>query len=578
MQKRSTLPFVLTLATVALVAVMAWSLRYFGRYQPYAGLFSNQLGTVQAFVVQLDDVSVKGRHTGSPAWSFLTTRMTLTPDHARLVAEGIQNGVLIRDYKPFAKFAAGRTIYTSGAINADSGNLDVTGPIELTSTGRVQPLDASFRIRSTRALWNGATSELQCPDGVTASITKPTWPGPVLLTARKVTWAKLANSLHFTDDVRLKCPAPKGKGVIDIESKNVTWTNSKSLLTCTDTTRASGPLEGSSQPVTLASDGVTWDQSARTMTCTKPVNANLVLPNSNTSVQVYAKTAVWTPDNAHLAAPQAINVTVSRLGSFTCDTADVDTSSRRISFTRMRLAAQNTESSPPPAPAAAPDTAATPAPVDPNRVFVTAPDGGHWDEQQSTLVLRGPVKFTQGDATMTTVGAIYDRKASSAKGLAPVTITDPESTLTGQTGTIDFKRKVVTIDGKAHLTQVPKDAATQDEKTDDDIKNAAHLPTNLDCDKIVYDYKAKKAVATGHLTITQKHRIVTADVGHYDASTKIAQLTGNVVGKSDDGKVLKAPLATVSLKKGDEWLEFPTSVNFEFTPDDDDKAPPKTKK
>jgi lipopolysaccharide assembly outer membrane protein LptD (OstA) len=156
--------------------------------------------------------------------------------------------------------------------------------------------------------------------------------------------------------------------------------------------------------------------------------------------------------------------------------------------------------------------------------------------------------------------------------------------MTGDHGTIDFGKKIATIEGKVRLLQYQekKDDDTKtneaDKKQSDDdnsLDAASHSPAEMTCDKIVYNYRTKQAVFTGHLVITQKSRTITADHGTYDATKKIATLGGDVVDKEKDGGVLKTDKATASLKKGDEWVDIPGPHSYDFTPSDEDNPRPK---
>jgi lipopolysaccharide assembly outer membrane protein LptD (OstA) len=170
---------------------------------------------------------------------------------------------------------------------------------------------------------------------------------------------------------------------------------------------------------------------------------------------------------------------------------------------------------------------------------------------------------------MATVGAIYDRKTDIAHAQSPVTITDPETTVTGKAGDVDFKKHIATLSGNVHVDIEPKpDKGSSDD--DSSAKSEAKQPSTMTCDAIVYNYKTKFAITNGTVVIKQEHRTVTADKGTYDVKTHIAELTGNMVATSDDGKVLKAEYAKVSVKKGDEWIDIPhpTEMLIPVNPDD----------
>jgi lipopolysaccharide export system protein LptA len=209
-------------------------------------------------------------------------------------------------------------------------------------------------------------------------------------------------------------------------------------------------------------------------------------------------------------------------------------------------------------------------------VHVQAPGGGRWDEQQRTLTIRGPVTFTQQDASVQTVGAVYDRATNTAQAGSTVHLKDSQSTLVGDHGTIDFSSHVATLDGNVVLISTPKaDADKQTSASSDQTLDAqTNKPTTMDCDHMTYNYRTKLADASGNLVIKQTNRTVTADSGHYDANTQVALLSGNIDAKSDDGRDLRTATATISMKKGNEFIDLPGPISGVFSlPSEDNPRP-----
>jgi len=574
MPTRNVVPVVLSTLLLALVCITGWSLRTFSRYQPYSGFFNADSQLNRQFIVQLSSVDVRGRQAGRRLWRVHAHRMTLSLDRSKLTADGVTEGVLLQQSKPFLRFVADHAIYTQGGINTQTGNLEVSGRIHIASTGPVSPLDARVAIDANHAIWTGASEILDCPESVRAHFVRADWPEPVDVAAKVLNWNNRSRVMRFTDQVTMLCPAPNsGDGMrMSVSSSNVAWEREQSLVTCNAPARIVYPLANAQRPIVIDAQTASFDQRTGIVTCPTQATADLTLPHTNSNIRLIAAQSVWNPKTGQLTAPRGAHANVASLGEIECDTPNIDTRTRGIDFAQIRLAANSADVAP-----TTPDNTGKPPATDPNRVYVEAPEGGHWDEQQATLTLRGPVKFTQGDAVLTTIGAVYNRKTNTAVALAPITVTDPENTITGDHGQINFRTKIVNIDTNVRLKQIPKAAPNKEPRSDaDTMDTSRHEPSDLTCDKLVYNYHEKTAQIAGHVVIKQKHRTVTADTGDYDARSKVASLEGNVVGTTDDNKILKAPKANVSIREGDQWIEFPNQVNFEFTPDKQDNPRPTT--
>lgn len=565
MSSRNRAPLVLGSLLLALVALTAWSLKAFSRYQPYSGFFGANTRLDKQFVVQLADVDVRYRKSGRPLWRVHADRMTLSVDRRRLVADGVSDGVMLDGARPLLRFAAGEAIYTQGFINPEMGDLEVLGRIRIVSVHSLSPVDAQVSIDAAHALWSGMTGVLQCPQPLRARFVRADWTKPVDVSAQSLVFDSRQRVLRFPAAVTLLCPEPGNPSAnrISVSSSDVVWERRQSLIRCDAPARIVYPLAGAQQPIVIDARAASFDQNTGTVSCPTEASARIVLPHTSSVVKLDASRSSWSPRTGLLIAPGGAHADVASLGAVDCDAPQIDTRTRTLDFAHIRLTASDA------AIGAAPDAAPQPpAKVDPNRVYVDAAEGGHWDEQQSVLTLRGPVKFTQGDAVMRMIGAIWNRKTGIAVAQSPVTLTDPENTLTGVHGQVNFRTKRFTLDTSVILRQTPKD--TPPSSDSNDFNTVANEPTDMTCDRLVYNYRDKTAIATGHVVIIQKHRTVSADSGTYDSNTRIAQLEGHVVGVTDDNRLLRAPRATVSLKKGDQWIEFPNQMDFEFTPDAED--------
>ena len=289
------------------------------------------------------------------------------------------------------------------------------------------------------------------------------------------------------------------------------------------------PGTSGSLPIHVSTDAVTWDGSTGTLLCPAPV------------------------------AFRAANLGSGQAGGF-----HVDLVKRIVSFASINLSTSVTnQTTAGQAVASATPTPSAATEQNENLLTYVSTAGGYWDENNRVLTLRGLVTFHQGQAEVDMNGATYDRKTDVATSSSPVTITATDTTVTGNHGSVDFSKHVAILSGNIVMKVLPKPQDTIKEQE-------AKKPTTIACDQVNYNYRTKQAQTTGAVVIKQPGRTVTAADGQYDVTLKVVTLTGNVVGKSDDGKVIKAPLAKVSVDPDDEWIDLTGPVTGQFPVADSD--------
>jgi len=186
-----------------------------------------------------------------------------------------------------------------------------------------------------------------------------------------------------------------------------------------------------------------------------------------------------------------------------------------------------------------------------------------WGDEKMTL-LQGNVKFIHGDTTLTSDKILYDGKVKTADSPGSVKITDPECDITGDKGFADFNKRLGIIEGRVEMLFKPKltpeeEKARQD-KNSDNIEAKIKEPTTVTCPKLEYQYKNKVATATGGVSFKQKNRTANADKAIYDVKAEKLTLIGHVKAVDEQGQVFTSPdRITISLKKGDEWMEAPNA-------------------
>lgn len=184
-----------------------------------------------------------------------------------------------------------------------------------------------------------------------------------------------------------------------------------------------------------------------------------------------------------------------------------------------------------------------------------------WDGEDRILVLKGNVKFVQGDTVLLADRVDYRESTRTASASGNLKIYDDQSTITGETCSVNFKEKKGTISGNVRMVSKPKTKPENkaDAKSDSKPKSLRSEwkdEVRLTCEKIEYFYKEKRAVIPCPVKIVQKTRTVTADSAEYFGKEEIVRLVGNVKGNDEkDRHSFAAPKVTISLKENDEWIE-----------------------
>lgn len=209
------------------------------------------------------------------------------------------------------------------------------------------------------------------------------------------------------------------------------------------------------------------------------------------------------------------------------------------------------------------DSYAKSSPNTPNdRTVIFDAGFSRWLSAPHTVEMSQGVSFQQGEATLKTDSAIVyldsDSHAQTAKSLSTVRLSDPSNDLTGDVGEIDFIRHIASLHG--HVTLVTKHVMTDEGISD---------PSTMTCDAMTYNYRTKVGSIPGALTVRQADRILLADSGVYDTSTRTITLTGNVHGHDTKGNQLSGPTATVLITPGHEEVTLQGPIHGSFPVSDD---------
>ncbi len=184
---------------------------------------------------------------------------------------------------------------------------------------------------------------------------------------------------------------------------------------------------------------------------------------------------------------------------------------------------------------------------------------------KTEVLMTGNVRFNSKDTTLTSDKVTYDKQTKTAVSPGKLTITNPECDITGDKGTAYFEKRLGVVEGSVEMLLKPKKDETLDK---DSVKARMTEPTTVTCPKLEYLYSSKIATASGGVLFKQPKRSARADKAVYDGKKELLVLTGSPVdGIDEDGQTFKAPKVTISLKKGDEWMEATGGFSGSFKVD-----------
>lgn len=185
------------------------------------------------------------------------------------------------------------------------------------------------------------------------------------------------------------------------------------------------------------------------------------------------------------------------------------------------------------------------------------------------VFLTGNVVISQGDTVIKSDKIEYDEDAQIATSPGPISITDPDNDIRGNSGIAFLKQRRGSLDGNVKLITKPKQRAGATDKSPE-----WRDPVTVTCNTIEYLYKQKQATASGNLKMLQKERTVMADKAVYLVKDERMTLTGNVHGSDEKGQTMTAGgKVTVSMKEGDEWIEMEQAAGAFKVKSEEEPAP-----
>jgi lipopolysaccharide assembly outer membrane protein LptD (OstA) len=150
------------------------------------------------------------------------------------------------------------------------------------------------------------------------------------------------------------------------------------------------------------------------------------------------------------------------------------------------------------------------------------------------MTATGQVTIVSQGSTLRTALATYNRDTGVATSPGSLQMDDAQNTITGDRGVAYYNTRDVEITGNVKIVVRPKPGDQKPGKSA--ARREFKEPVTVYCDKVVYNWRTRKAVLTGHLTLKQKDRTVTGDKGLYDGNTEVVELIGNIVSRRPNGE------------------------------------------
>ncbi|MBC8137571.1 MAG: LPS export ABC transporter periplasmic protein LptC [Fibrella sp.] len=177
---------------------------------------------------------------------------------------------------------------------------------------------------------------------------------------------------------------------------------------------------------------------------------------------------------------------------------------------------------------------------------------------ENFTTLTGSVVIKSEDSTLNTQKATYNGDTQIASAPTRLRLDDKQNTLTADEGVAYYSTRDADFSGNVVINARPKQNGTTNAPKGSLRRNFKD-PVTITCDKVRYNWRTKKAVLTGNLTIKQKNRTITGDRGLYDGVAETVTLVGNIKSRNPSGEKGDAPgknaRAVASFREGDEYVD-----------------------
>ncbi len=425
-----------TLAMIAFVGLSAWSLRFFARYQPLAGLMAGPSGLDQ-IGLQVHGAEVTGRVAGRRRWRVAARLITFSRNQRQVAVEGVRRGLLFdAQEKPLAALSAGGVVYQSPNpvfTGTTQGFLLVSGGIRAKLLQTYGPL-----LSAVGLTWNPAQNLVQSQGAVTARF--PSRHGTALggaqMVADGVQWDTGRDTLQSPGHVRVAFAGgvgrADGQGVsVDLHTGDLTLRaltgtfdlarvvqsdmaqrSARPLLALASVALVAAPLAAAPQkPVTYAAGASLWLNAQHQA----QMSQGVTIQQDDATLQTQAAIVNF-DDQQH-----ALNA-VSRAPVHLWDTqSDLTGQHGTVDFTTHV------------------------ATVTDNIVLTVKPGPQNADAPKGSIKAR-----FKDPATLTCALMTYDYRRKFGTVPGPLTIHQRDRVLTADSGTYDGRLQIITLIGHVH--------------------------------------------------------------------------------------------------------------------------------
>ncbi|MBV9849727.1 MAG: hypothetical protein JO250_08665, partial [Armatimonadetes bacterium] len=437
MMRISPARVLLVALALALAGLSAWSLRYFKRYQPLAGLMPGPSALDQVGL-QVTDAVVTGRVGGRRRWRVAARRITFSRDQRQVSVDGIRHGTLFDDReRPLAALTAGGAVYQSPLPVFGAGT---EGYLQVSGGLRARLLRPNGPTVATASLaWDPARSLVSSLGPVTARF--PPHAGAVSgvqIAADGVQWEARTDLMHSPGHVQVVFAQGAGEArgedvAVDIRTGNLTLHHLHGTFRLTQGVQQSMATQ-SSRPIAALAGVV--------LAAVSPPAAPAA-PQSRHDVIYDAGASSW------LSAPHVVQM--SQGVKFNQDDAWLETDAAIVNLDDEQHALNAESRAPVHLWDSQNDLTGQHGYIDFTKHLATVQD-------KITLVVKPGPRNTNAPkgslrgrfkdpATMTCEKMIYDYRRKFGQVPGPLTIRQKDRVLTADSGTYDGRVQIVILNG-----------------------------------------------------------------------------------------------------------------------------------
>jgi Organic solvent tolerance protein OstA len=153
--------------------------------------------------------------------------------------------------------------------------------------------------------------------------------------------------------------------------------------------------------------------------------------------------------------------------------------------------------------------------------------------QNDIITATGGVEISSRGSTLRTEKVVFNDTTDVATAPGPVRLDDAQNTLTGDKGVAYYARRDAEITGRVKIIARP--APANDNAPEGSVRREFKEPVTITCDKVVYNWRTRKAVLTGNLVVKHKDRTITGLRGLYDGRAEQVELAGDIKSVRPNG-------------------------------------------